>query len=71
MIPVYRLQSANEVPVLTALMNAYGVRHHVQGGVAGTMFPALQDEFNVMTLMVDPAQEALARDLLRDFDTQV
>lgn len=68
MIPVYRLQSPGEVPVLTALMNAYGVRHHVQGGVAGAMFPSLPDEFNVMTLMVDPAQESLARELLRDFD---
>lgn len=71
MVPVYRLLAASEVPVLTALMNAYGVRHHVQGGVAGAMFPALQDDFNIMTLMVDPEQEALARELLRDFNADV
>ncbi len=68
MVPVYRLQSAAEASVLAALMDAYGVRHYLQGGAFGQLYPAgLSDQFNVLTLMVDPEQEALARELLRDF----
>lgn len=68
MVPVYRLKSSAEAGVLTALMQAYGVRHYIQGGAFGVLYPsALADDFSLQTLMVDPVQEALARDLLRDF----
>ncbi|GAA5235293.1 hypothetical protein FOZ76_05445 [Verticiella sediminum] len=68
MVPVYRLKSSAEAAVLASLMQAYGVRHYFQGGAGGTLYPnALADDFNLQTLMVDPAQEALARELLTGF----
>ncbi len=68
MIPIYSPKNESEAAVIVALMEAYGIRFYMQGGAFSTMYPgAFSNSLNAQTLMVDEADEKLARELLTAF----
>ncbi len=69
MVPVYSPQSESEAAVLTALMQAYGIRFHIRGGAFSALYPGtVSTSLNEQVLMVASEQAELARQLLESFE---
>lgn len=68
MIPVYTPKSESEASVIEALLNAYGVVFHMQGGAFSSMYPGpVSNSLNAQILLVRDDHVDLARQLLQDF----
>lgn len=68
MVPIYTPKSESEASVIGALLDAYGVVYHMQGGAFSTMYPGpVSNSLNAQKLLVRADQVELALQLLQDF----
>lgn len=68
MVPVYTPKSESEASVISALLSAYDVEFHMQGGAFSSMYPGpISNSLNAQTVLVREDQVELARQLIQDF----
>lgn len=68
MVPIYRPRSNSEALVIASLLDAHRVKHLMQGGAFSSVVPGpITTSLNAQMLLVDPAQQAFAIQLLADF----
>ncbi len=68
MTPIYTLKSSGEAAIISALMEGYGIRHHIQGSAFGSLYPtSLTNDLNAQILLVADDQVELAQALLEPF----
>lgn len=68
MIPIYTPKSESEATVIGALLGAYDIEFHMQGGAFSSMYPGpISNSLNAQTVLVREDQVELARQLIQDF----
>lgn len=68
MVPIYTPKSESEATVIGALLSAYDIDFHMQGGAFSSMYPGpVSNSLNAQTVLVRDDQVELARQLIQDF----